>query len=231
MKQNRLVYTLFCLMIVPSVSCAEPTIVARESNSMITRLSKLEHQLQYLLDQNYTAQLNDLQKELTEVRGKNSELTQKIAQLTQRLHELASNRNEEMKNKNESRVEDTTAAEAKLYQAALDLMEKAPLHSQQKLATYLKTYPKGLYRAKARYWLGECYFLQRKYETAAQTWQFFIQQFPRNDLIPEALLKLALTELKLKRVVPASKLLNRLIEEHPKTKAAKLARLQLAQLK
>ena len=233
MKLNKFFSLLFAFIFLSSTSYADAVIVDHGSSSLLTRITKLEHQLQYLIEQNYGRQLADNQKELAELRGKNSELIQKIEQLTQRLNEIANRTNEaaKLKPKTEQTEATTEAAETKLYQTALDLLVKAPNKSQQKLQEYLKKYPKGMYRAKARYWLGESYFAQQKYQAAIEEWQFFVRQFPRNNLIPEVLLKLAVIQLKLKHPTQAKNLLTRLIKEYPKTKAAQLARTQLEQLK
>ncbi len=64
---------------------------------------------------------------------------------------------------------------------------------------FLRLYAGSDYAGHAMYWLGECYFAQQQYPTAAAMFQKAVEQYPHSGKAPDALLKLAETLRKLDR--------------------------------
>ncbi len=65
--------------------------------------------------------------------------------------------------------------------------------AQRAFNTFLTTYPSHPLAANAKYWLGETYFAQTQYTTAAKTFAKAFQEHPQGQKAPDSLLKLALT--------------------------------------
>lgn len=80
--------------------------------------------------------------------------------------------------------------EQQMYQTAIDLLPSEK--SAQKLRDYLSAYPKGVYVSNAYYWLGEIYFLQKKYDAAEMEFKTVIEKFPTAKKVSDAYFKLAL---------------------------------------
>jgi tol-pal system protein YbgF len=75
----------------------------------------------------------------------------------------------------------------------------------------------------AQYWIGECYYAQKKYEEAIIEFEEVIQQYPSGDKVPAALLKEGLAFHALKDNVPARQILKKLVDQYPASEEAKLA--------
>ncbi len=80
-----------------------------------------------------------------------------------------------------------------------------------------------------QFWLGECYYAQRQYETALAEYEK-VFTFPRSNKIDAAQFKLALCFEQLKRYAEAREAYNRLIATYPASEYIDRARTHLEQL-
>lgn len=94
----------------------------------------------------------------------------------------------------------------------------------------LDKWPQGRYADNAWYWMGEAYFLKREYAPALSSFQSLIDKFSTSAKVPEALLKVGLSGIELKRNGEARAALQRLVRDFPNSNAASLARQKLEQL-
>jgi TolA-binding protein len=104
-----------------------------------------------------------------------------------------------------------------------DYAGAAPLYAQAPLSLL----PERL-RAQARYKLGWCQLQLQKYTDAAQTFTLFIDQNPKSDLLPAALLQRALAMQQGKAYDGAVRDYDRVIQEFPKAKEREAALQQKA---
>jgi tol-pal system protein YbgF len=114
-----------------------------------------------------------------------------------------------------------TAEAAKQYKAALGLVrgkQYGPaLHA---LAAFVKQHPDHPYADNALYWSGECYYAQGKYKQAAQTFRDLLHRYPAGNKVPDALLKLGMTEAQLGREHEARASFALLSQNYPSASAA-----------
>ncbi|MDX8383342.1 MAG: tol-pal system protein YbgF, partial [Ghiorsea sp.] len=94
----------------------------------------------------------------------------------------------------------------------------------------VRTHPTGEYTDQAYYWLGESLVAQRRQKEALQAFSIVANKYPRSAKHPASLLKLATTYQNLQRSGDARAALARLIQEHPDSRSAERARLQLQSL-
>ena len=96
---------------------------------------------------------------------------------------------------------------------------------------FLETYPNVEYSSNAQFWIGECYYVEGKYEKAILEYEKVIKNFAGSDKVPSALLKQGLSFLKLKDTASAKLILQQVIKDHPNTNQARIARARLAEIK
>jgi TolA-binding protein len=72
--------------------------------------------------------------------------------------------------------------------------------------------------------------VKRNYDGALESFRTLLERFPASPKVPDALLKVGLAQLEKKQKTEARATWRRLIEEHPGTNAATMARQRLDQL-
>lgn len=99
---------------------------------------------------------------------------------------------------------------AKKYDAALDA-----------LAAFLVKWPDHPYADHAMYWRGECYFARGDYARAADQFEGVVARFPAGAKVPDALLKLGISQQKLGNTPKAKECFDRLARDFPQSEAAR----------
>jgi tol-pal system protein YbgF len=95
----------------------------------------------------------------------------------------------------------------------------------------LATYPGSEYSDNAQFWIGECYFFEKKYEQAILEYEKVAKNYPSGSKVPYALLKQGLSFLKLGDKTSAKLLLQQVIRDYPNTNQARIARSKLQEIK
>jgi tol-pal system protein YbgF len=91
-------------------------------------------------------------------------------------------------------------------------------------------YPHHDYADNAQYWLGECFYDQKRYDKAAPEFRAVITRWPTGNKAPDAMLKLGFSLLALGDADKGGKVLREVPATYPRTEAARLASERLAQL-
>jgi tol-pal system protein YbgF len=119
-----------------------------------------------------------------------------------------------------------------LYNAAYDLFREAKYEkSREAFEHFLKLYPRTEFSDNAQFWIGECYYFEKKYEKAIVEYDKIIKNFSEGDKVPYALLKQGLSFLNLGDKASARLLLQQVIKDFPNTSQARIARQRLAEIK
>jgi tol-pal system protein YbgF len=96
---------------------------------------------------------------------------------------------------------------------------------------FLSTYPNSEYSDNAQFWVGECYFFEKKYEAAIIEYEKVTKNYPNGNKVPYALLKQGLSFLNLGDKTSAKLLLQEVIKNYPNTSQARIARSSLQEIK
>jgi tol-pal system protein YbgF len=94
---------------------------------------------------------------------------------------------------------------------------------------FLTSYPQHKYADNAQYWVGECYWNLKQFRTSAREFRRAIERYPRGNKVPEAMLKLGLSQLATGERRDGRRVLESLLRTYPKQPAARLAAERLAQ--
>jgi len=95
---------------------------------------------------------------------------------------------------------------------------------------FVKRFPDHGHADNAQYWLGEAFYDQRQFRSAAVEFKKVIDGFPTGNKVPDAMLKLGYCHAHLGETTAAKNALNRVIDEYPSSNPATLAARKLEQL-
>ncbi len=108
------------------------------------------------------------------------------------------------------------------YDAALALVNQKQFGpALESFAAFLVKWPDHPNADNATYWRGECYFAQGEYARAAEQFEGLITRFPLGNKVPDALLKLGMSQEKLGTAQKASQSFDRLRREFPRSEAVR----------
>jgi len=110
------------------------------------------------------------------------------------------------------------------YERALGLFrERKVVEAARELRRMLSSYPGHGLASRARYWLAESLYIQRRYDDARRTFEDYVQGAPRSAKVPDALLKIGLCHQRSGNDAAANRVFARLSRQHPGSVAARTA--------
>jgi tol-pal system protein YbgF len=95
---------------------------------------------------------------------------------------------------------------------------------------FLASYPSSPLAGNAQYWLGEAYYVNHDYESAAGAFRAVLKKWPDSRKAPDALLKLGYTQDAQKQYPAARATLTEVLRKYPGSASAKLAAERLRRL-
>jgi tol-pal system protein YbgF len=118
-----------------------------------------------------------------------------------------------------------------VYQSALERLNGRDYAGAEKaFQDFLLAYPQSSLADNAQYWLGEAYYVERRFTEALASFQKVLKDHPESRKVPDALLKIGYTYQELKRYREARETLARLIKSYPDARVAPDARERLKQI-
>jgi tol-pal system protein YbgF len=119
-----------------------------------------------------------------------------------------------------------------LYDRAMHLFQAGDFPAAREgFAKYLGLYPKTDLAKNAQFWLGECYFAEKKYDDAIVAYDKLVKEYPKSDKVSSALLKMGMAFLE-KGDKDAGKIaLKKVIRLYPQSNQAQIAQKKLSQIK
>jgi tol-pal system protein YbgF len=117
------------------------------------------------------------------------------------------------------------------YKRSYDLYSKGNIEeAQREFKRFLEVYPKSKYAENAHFWLGECYFSQKKYEDAILEYDEVIKKYPKGNKVPDALYRQGMAFLEMKDTTNAKLILKEVVRRFPQTDQATRARKKLKEI-
>ncbi len=102
--------------------------------------------------------------------------------------------------------------------------------ARESFQAFLNAYPSGEYSDNAQFWIGECFFFEKKYEKAILEYDKVVKKFPSSGKVPYALLKQGISFQSLGDKTSARLLLQQVIKDYPNTSQARIARSKLQEI-
>ena len=100
--------------------------------------------------------------------------------------------------------------------------------AREAFQTYLRYFSDTEVADNAQYWIGECSYATGDFAGAIPEFQKVVQNYPKADKVPSALLKIGLSYSRLKNSAEATKYYRMLVQKYPKSSEAAAARERLA---
>ena len=119
-----------------------------------------------------------------------------------------------------------------LYDRAFQLFRAGKFEAARaEFSSYLERYPKTDLADNAQFWLGECYYSEKKYREAIAAYEKTIKDYPKSDKVSSALLKQGMAFLELGDKTAGKILLKKVVKGYPQSNQAKIARNKLTRIK
>jgi len=120
----------------------------------------------------------------------------------------------------------------KLYAGALALYSGRDYQqATARFEEFVTLNPDHKLAGNAQYWIGECYYSQKRFAEAADEFAKVEKSYPASHKVPAALLKKGLSLAELKRMPEAQAALQRIVERHGQSEEAAKAKEKLERWK
>jgi tol-pal system protein YbgF len=118
-----------------------------------------------------------------------------------------------------------------LYDQAMQLFRSGDFPgAREGFIRFLGLYPKTALTSNAQFWLGECYFAEKKYDEAIVAYDKVAKEYPKSEKVSSALLKMGMAFLEKGDKKTGVILLKKVIREYPQSSQAQIAQRKLAQV-
>ena len=194
----------------------------------------------------FQRQLDELQVEMSELRGLSELHAHQLSQILERQRELYQELdrrvNAALKEGNKAPVVASVPSstqgysnnltENEAYDKALNLVLKQKRYEQAipEFKAFNKKFPDSSYAANAHYWLGQLLFNKQNLVDASKEFSIVLNQYKSSSKRPDAMLKLAMSAQMQNNKSKAISLYKQLMKEYPSSTSAQLAKPRLASL-
>ena len=118
-----------------------------------------------------------------------------------------------------------------LYGRALALYQGGDYPASRRLfLAFLAQHPGHRLAVNSQYWIGETYYAEAEYVLALGAFEAVINQYPEGAKVPDGMVKMGLSEMKLGRLRQARQALETCLQKYPSSEAAQVARRYLEKL-
>jgi len=217
----------------------EPAYV--KATAVENRVDRIEHQNEALLD--LQRQVESLQAEVRRLRGDLEEAQHEARTAKEQQRDLYADVDRRL-TALDARVGAAPVAvpgtgsapppavgDREAYQAALDRLKGKDYPGAEKaLNDFMAGYPQSALVDNAQYWLGETYYVEKRYAEAVTAFGRVVQDHPDSRKVPDALLKLGYSQYELKRYREAREVLARVAQKFGDSPAASEAKDRLKRM-
>jgi tol-pal system protein YbgF len=118
------------------------------------------------------------------------------------------------------------------YEGAFHLLRQSQFaEAARAFSIFLRKFPDSAYAANAQYWLGECYYGQRRFQEAIDEFERVFMLYPASNKVPASLLKIGYSHLELQGHATARSVFQQLIRTYPDSPEALKAQTRLQEVK
>ena len=118
-------------------------------------------------------------------------------------------------------IQKNTQDEREVYQQAFSLLRGKNYHRAAKeFSGFLRAFPDSPLAANSQYWLGECFYGQRRFQEAIDEFERVFTFYPSSNKVPASLLKIGYSHLELQQPSMARSVFQQLVRTHPQSSEA-----------
>lgn len=232
--------------LIPGVVFAQAPVSKLGSGSVEERLSQLER----VMDARNSAQMalldqmNTLQNEVAELRGRTEEHAHQLEQILLRQREIYQEIDRRLSTQpalptvategsaSGSQGYSTDVNENDAYDQAIKLVleDKRYDAAIPAFQQFLERFPDSTYAANAHYWLGQLLFADGKYDAAKKEFNTVVENFPDSNKRGDCLLKLGIIAQQQDQPQQARSYFQKVLDAYPGSTEATLAQKRLNEL-
>jgi len=110
------------------------------------------------------------------------------------------------------------------YDRAMSLLRQGNFaEASTGFSTFLRTFADSPLASNAQYWLGECYYGERRFQEAIDEFERVFAFYPSSNKVPASLLKIAYSHMELRELPMARSVFQQLVRTHPQSPEAEKA--------
>ena len=118
-------------------------------------------------------------------------------------------------------IQKMTRDEQVIYQQALNLLRAKNYEAaSREFSRFLRAFPDSALAANSQYWLGECYYGQRRFQEAIDEFERVFTFYPTSNKVPASLLKIGYSHLELQQPSTARSVFQQLVRTYPQSPVA-----------
>ncbi len=107
------------------------------------------------------------------------------------------------------------------YEGALSHLRQGNfMEAANGFSTFLRTFSDSPLAANAQYWLGECYYGERRFQEAIDEFERVFAFYPSSNKVPASLLKIGYSHLELQQLAMARSVFQQLVRTYPQSPEA-----------
>ena len=119
-----------------------------------------------------------------------------------------------------------------MYEGALSLLRQGVFtEAARRFSAFLRTFADSPLAANAQYWLGECFYGERRFQEAIDEFERVFAFYPFSNKVPASLLKIGYSHLELQQPAMARSVFQQLVRIHPQSPEAGKAQDRLQEVK
>jgi len=120
-----------------------------------------------------------------------------------------------------SPIEKYTQNERTAYQNAFNLLRAKDYgKAAREFSSFLRTFPNSSLADNSQYWLGECYYGQRRFQEAIDEFERVFALYSSSSKVPASLLKIGYSHLELQQPSMARAVFQQLVRTYPQSPEA-----------
>ena len=120
-----------------------------------------------------------------------------------------------------SPIEKYTQNERTAYQNAFNLLRAREYgKAAREFSAFLRTFPSSSLADNSQYWLGECYYGQRRFQEAIDEFERVFALYSSSSKVPASLLKIGYSHLELQQPTMARAVFQQLVRTYPQSPEA-----------
>jgi tol-pal system protein YbgF len=239
MTKHTLAISLLAIYGAASFAAPAPVADLNQGNSE-QRIEALERMFAARTDAQHRMQqqLDNLQQEVTELRGNIETHNYQLERILERQRELYAEIDKRLSGMSAAPAptvvdggsqNSTTAAysgnENEAYDKAVNLILKDKLYDQAIPAfqSFLQNFPSSSYASNAHYWLGQLLFNKQDWAGSSTQFEALINNYPDSNKRADAMLKLGIAQSERGNAARAKQLWEQVMKEFPDSPSSKLA--------
>ena len=108
-----------------------------------------------------------------------------------------------------------------IYNRAMSLLRQGNfVEASTGFSTFLRSFADSPLASNAQYWLGECYYGERRFQEAIDEFERVFAFYPSSNKVPASLLKIAYSHIELRELPMARSVFQQLVRTHPQSPEA-----------